>query len=87
MSFTSSFLYRDFRGYIGNIEYILGLCSDSGTENGSYYIILGLYWDNGQENGLNSYCRSHFLGHKSAESSGFARCQSTAYRLGLGFRV
>ena len=39
---------------------------------------------NGQENGLNSYYRSHFLGHKSDESSGFARCQSTAY---LGFRV
>ena len=30
--------YRDYRGYIGIIGYILGLCWDSGKENGNYYL-------------------------------------------------
>ena len=40
---------------IGIIGYTLGLYSDNGKENGSYWHyrlhIGGLYWDNGKENG------------------------------------
>ena len=40
--------YRDYRGYIGIIGYILGLYRDNGKENGNYYIWLyrdsDLYW-------------------------------------------
>ena len=31
--------YRDYRGYIGIMGYILGLYRDNGKENGSYYSI------------------------------------------------
>ena len=38
---------------MGTIRYysILGLCRDSGKENGNYHSMLGLCKDNGKENG------------------------------------
>ena len=39
------------RSFAGLRCWGVGLCRDSGRENGNYYSVLGLYTDNGKENG------------------------------------